>query len=131
MAADPKRAPVRGVATELYMQDLLPCLMPTAHRSQAATSCAGLQVKPPGNQSWDWSEKQHRLVWRHKKVQGGTEHTLKVREQAAQYGIPEGGQRAHPSLSCMGSGTQWKSRRLEMQLPSYTWLSCTCKECGC
>ena len=76
-------AAARGAATNLSMQHLLPCTMPTAHHSKAATSCAGLQVKPPGNQSWDWSEKQHRLVWRHKKVQGGTEHTLKVIEQAA------------------------------------------------
>jgi AP-4 complex subunit mu-1 len=37
------------------------------------------EVRPPGNQTWDWQEKQHKLVWRHKKVQGGTEHILRVR----------------------------------------------------
>ncbi len=35
-------------------------------------------VQPIGNQSWDWQEKQHRLVWKHKKVKGGTEWTLRV-----------------------------------------------------
>ena len=92
------------------MQHLLPCTMPTSDHSEAATSYAGLQVKPPGNQSWDWSEKQHRLVWRHKKVQGGTEHTLKVSEQAAQYSARQPAY--SPLLSCMCSDNQWNSRRL-------------------
>ena len=35
-------------------------------------------VQPTGNQSWDWQEKQHRLVWKHKKVKGSTEWTLRV-----------------------------------------------------
>lgn len=35
-------------------------------------------VQPIGNQSWDWQEKQHRLVWKHKKVKGSTEWTLRV-----------------------------------------------------
>ncbi len=39
-------------------------------------------VQPIGNQSWDWQEKQHRLVWKHKKVKGGTEWTLRVRHES-------------------------------------------------
>lgn len=35
-------------------------------------------VQPIGNQTWDWQEKQHRLVWKHKKVKGSTEWTLRV-----------------------------------------------------
>ncbi len=31
-----------------------------------------------GSQSWDWQERQRRLVWKFKKVPGGTEHTLQV-----------------------------------------------------
>ena len=37
-----------------------------------------LQVKPSGSQSWDWQEKARRLVWKFKRVQGNTEHMLKV-----------------------------------------------------
>lgn len=33
---------------------------------------------PRGSQTWDWQEKQRRLVWKFKKVPGGTEHTLQV-----------------------------------------------------
>ncbi|KAL3154481.1 hypothetical protein ABBQ32_013945 [Trebouxia sp. C0010 RCD-2024] len=36
-------------------------------------------VQPIGNQTWDWQEKQHRLMWKHKKVKGSTEWTLRVR----------------------------------------------------
>lgn len=36
-------------------------------------------VKPAGSQSWDWQEKARRLVWKFKRVQGNTEHMLKVR----------------------------------------------------
>ena len=39
------------------------------------------EPKPPQVQSWDWQERAHRLVWKFKRVQGGTEHTLKVRAQ--------------------------------------------------
>ncbi|KAK9810642.1 hypothetical protein WJX73_006618 [Symbiochloris irregularis] len=37
------------------------------------------EVKPSGSQSWDWQERARRLVWKFKRVQGGTEHVLKVR----------------------------------------------------
>lgn len=30
-------------------------------------------------QSWDWQEKARRLVWKFKRVQGGVEHSLRVR----------------------------------------------------
>lgn len=35
-------------------------------------------IQPIGNQTWDWQEKQHRLVWKHKKMKGNTEWTLRV-----------------------------------------------------
>jgi len=44
-------------------------------------------VQPIGNQSWDWQEKQHRLVWKHKKVKGGTEWTLRVRHESRMHCI--------------------------------------------
>lgn len=37
------------------------------------------EPKPAGTQSWDWQEKARRLVWKFKKVQGGSEHQLRVR----------------------------------------------------
>jgi hypothetical protein len=37
------------------------------------------EPKPAGTQTWDWQEKARRLVWKFKKVQGGSEHTLRVR----------------------------------------------------
>jgi hypothetical protein len=37
------------------------------------------EPQPRGSQTWDWQEKQRRLVWKFKKVPGGTEHTLQVR----------------------------------------------------
>jgi hypothetical protein len=37
------------------------------------------EAKPAGVQTWDWQEKARRLVWKFKKVQGGSEHTLRVR----------------------------------------------------
>lgn len=37
------------------------------------------ESKPAGLQTWDWQEKARRLVWKFKKVQGGSEHTLRVR----------------------------------------------------
>lgn len=33
---------------------------------------------PKGSQTWDWQERQRRLVWKFKKVAGATEHTLQV-----------------------------------------------------
>lgn len=30
-------------------------------------------------QTWDWQERARRLVWKFKRVQGGLEHTLRVR----------------------------------------------------
>ena len=35
-------------------------------------------LKPPGSQSWDWQERGRRLLWKFRRVQGGSEHTLKV-----------------------------------------------------
>ena len=37
------------------------------------------EPQPRGSQTWDWQEKQRRLVWKFKKVPGGSEHTLQVR----------------------------------------------------
>ena len=31
-----------------------------------------------GPASWDWQERAHKLVWKFKRVQGGTDLTLKV-----------------------------------------------------
>jgi hypothetical protein len=36
------------------------------------------EPQPRGSQTWDWQEKQRRLVWKFKKVPGGSEHTLQV-----------------------------------------------------
>ena len=42
-------------------------------------SCSYLtEPHPRGSQTWDWQEKQRRLVWKFKKAPGGTEHTLQV-----------------------------------------------------
>ena len=40
------------------------------------------EPQPRGSQTWDWQEKQRRLVWKFKKVPGGSEHTLQVRSQS-------------------------------------------------
>ena len=46
----------------------------------AQVSCSYVsEVKPLGSQSWDWQEKQRRLVWKFTKAAGGTEHTLQAR----------------------------------------------------
>ena len=37
------------------------------------------ESKPAGSQSWDWQERLHRLTWKLKRVQGGSDHALKVR----------------------------------------------------
>ena len=60
-----------------------------------ATSAAGLplkwlaslQVKPTASQSWDWQEKARRLVWKFKRVQGNSEHMLKVRFGCCESGL--------------------------------------------
>ena len=36
-------------------------------------------LKPPGSQSWDWQERARKLLWKFRRVQGGSEHTLRVR----------------------------------------------------
>jgi hypothetical protein len=36
------------------------------------------EPQPRGSQTWDWQEKQRRLVWKFKKVPGGSEHTIQV-----------------------------------------------------
>ena len=36
------------------------------------------EPKPSGSQSWDWQERLHRLTWKLKRVQGGSDHALKV-----------------------------------------------------
>lgn len=38
-------------------------------------------LKPAGAQSWDWQEKSRKLVWKFKRVQGGTDQILRVRKQ--------------------------------------------------
>jgi len=45
------------------------------------------EPKPAGSQTWDWQERQRRLVWKFKKVPGGTEHTLQVPWFVIQEGI--------------------------------------------
>ena len=51
-------------------------------RSVLRVSCMyDSEPKPAGSQSWDWQEKQRRLVWKFKKVPGATEYTLRVRCQ--------------------------------------------------
>ncbi|KAK9833100.1 hypothetical protein WJX74_007199 [Apatococcus lobatus] len=37
------------------------------------------ETKPSGSQSWDWQERLHRLTWKLKRVQGGSDHALKAR----------------------------------------------------
>ena len=41
------------------------------------TKAAGAQALGPS--SWDWQERAHKLVWKLKRVQGGTDVTLKVK----------------------------------------------------
>lgn len=36
-------------------------------------------LKPPGSQSWDWQERARRLVWKFRRVQGGSDSSLRVR----------------------------------------------------
>jgi hypothetical protein len=36
-------------------------------------------AKPTGGQSWDWQERTHKLVWKFKRVQGSSDHNLRVR----------------------------------------------------
>ena len=36
------------------------------------------EPKPLGSQTWDWQERMHRLTWKLKRVQGGSDHSLKV-----------------------------------------------------
>jgi hypothetical protein len=38
----------------------------------------GAAAQVLGPVSWDWQERAHKLVWKFKRVQGGTDHTLKV-----------------------------------------------------
>ena len=43
----------------------------------------GAPPKPASSQSWDWNERMHRLIWRFKRLPGGSEHTLKVSPAAS------------------------------------------------
>lgn len=36
-------------------------------------------LRPPGAQTWDWQERARRLVWKFRRVQGGSDSSLKVR----------------------------------------------------
>ena len=57
------------------------------NESEALVRCYGAQVQMHrgvafvqalGPASWDWQERAHKLVWKFKRVQGGTDITLKV-----------------------------------------------------
>jgi hypothetical protein len=49
---------------------------------------AGVVAKALGPASWDWQERAHKLVWKFKRVQGGTDHTLKVGWKTLQHAQP-------------------------------------------
>ncbi len=44
------------------------------------------EPKPLGSQSWDWQERLHKLTWKLKRVQGGSDHTLKVQLSTSHLG---------------------------------------------
>lgn len=48
----------------------------------------GAVAKALGPASWDWQERAHKLVWKFKRVQGGTDHTLKVSWSTLQHAQP-------------------------------------------
>jgi hypothetical protein len=73
----------------------LEVVIPMPRAVQRVSCMFVTEPRPAGSQSWDWQEKQRRLVWKFKKVPGATEHTLRVRT---------------PLLSCaawMSSCTSW------------------------
>ena len=56
----------------------LEVVMPMPRAVQRVNCEYATEPRPTGSQAWDWQERQHRLLWKFTKVQGGTEHTLKV-----------------------------------------------------
>ena len=48
------------------------------YRSHLLWSRLAAGVQALGPASWDWQERAHKLVWKFKRVQGGTDLTLKV-----------------------------------------------------
>ncbi len=57
----------------------LEVIIPMPRVVQRVSCMFATEPRPAGSQSWDWQEKQRRLVWKFKKVPGATEHTLRVR----------------------------------------------------
>jgi len=57
----------------------LEVIIPMPRAVQRVSCMFATEPRPAGSQSWDWQEKQRRLVWKFKKVPGATEHTLRVR----------------------------------------------------
>ena len=60
----------------------LEVIIPMPRAVQRVSCMFATEPRPAGSQSWDWQEKQRRLVWKFKKVPGATEHTLRVRHAA-------------------------------------------------
>lgn len=57
----------------------LEVVLPMPRSVQRVSCMYDAEPKPSGSQSWDWQEKQRRLVWKFKKVPGATEYSLRVR----------------------------------------------------
>ena len=56
----------------------LEVVCPMPQEVQRVTCDYEREPKPAGSQSWDWQEKAHRIVWKFKRVQGGSTHVLRV-----------------------------------------------------
>ena len=63
----------------------LEVVIPMPRAVQRVSCMFATEPRPAGSQSWDWQEKQRRLVWKFKKVPGATEHTLRVRHASRKY----------------------------------------------
>ncbi len=76
----------------------LEMVIPFPKEVQRVSCDVDKEAKPAGMQTWDWQEKARRLVWKFKKVQGGSEHTLKVGSYAPA---------RTPLLSCLLGVVYW------------------------
>lgn len=56
----------------------LELIIPMPQEVQRVSCSYEQEPKPSGSQSWDWQERAHRLIWKFKRVQGGSSHVLKV-----------------------------------------------------
>ena len=56
----------------------LEVVVPMPREVQRVSCSYDREPKPAGSQSWDWQERSRRLVWKFKRVPGGSDHTLQV-----------------------------------------------------